>query len=198
MIPNMVVMVPANGSELRLMTQFAYEHDGPIAMRYPRGNTSIWDENATEPIQLGKGKVLQEGSDVALFAVGIMVETAIAVAEILKEQGINTAVINARFVKPLDEELLQKFAKHCQLIVTLEENVIAGGFGSAALESLQQSGTVVPVQTVGLPDRYISQGSPEQQREEAGLSVTKIVGSITGHLRKLQVKTNKFENLKAS
>jgi 1-deoxy-D-xylulose-5-phosphate synthase len=167
------------------MTQFAYEHDGPIAMRYPRGNTAIWDENASEPIQLGKGKVIQEGSDVALFAVGVMVETAIAVAEILEEQGLSVAVINARFVKPLDEELLQQFAKSCQLIVTLEENVIAGGFGSAVLESLQQSGTVVPVQTIGLPDRYISQGSPEQQREEAGLSVTKIVGSITGRLKEL-------------
>jgi 1-deoxy-D-xylulose-5-phosphate synthase len=198
MIPNMVVMVPADGSELRLMTQFAYEHDGPIAMRYPRGKTAIWDENAAAPIQLGKGKVIQEGSDIALFAVGVMVETAIAIAEILEEQGLDVAVINARFVKPLDEELLQKFAKSCQLIVTLEENVIAGGFGSAVLESLQQSGTVAPVQTIGLPDRYISQGSPEQQREEAGLSVTKIVGSITGRLREIQLKSNKFRNVMAS
>ncbi|MEK9764105.1 MAG: transketolase C-terminal domain-containing protein, partial [Deltaproteobacteria bacterium] len=79
----------------RLMTQFAYEHDGPIAMRYPRGNTTAWDESATEPIQLGKGMVLQDGSDVAIFAVGVMVETAIAVAEILKEQGLSVAVINA-------------------------------------------------------------------------------------------------------
>ena len=191
MIPNMVVMVPADGSELRLMTQFAYEHDGPIAMRYPRGNTTAWDESATEPIQLGKGMVLQDGSDVAIFAVGVLVETAIAVAEILKEQGLRVAVINARFVKPLDEKLLQKFAKSCQLIVTLEENVIAGGFGSAVLESLQQSGTVVPVQTIGLPDRYISQGSPEQQREDAGLSVTKIVGSITGRLKELTPRIQK-------
>jgi 1-deoxy-D-xylulose-5-phosphate synthase len=127
-----------------------------------------------------------------------MVETAIAVAEILEEQGLSVAVINARFIKPLDEELLQKFAKNCQLIVTLEENVIAGGFGSAVLESLQQFGTVAPVQTIGLPDRYISQGSPEQQREEAGLSVTKIVGSITGRLREIQLKSNKFRNVMAS
>ena len=173
------------------MTQFAYEHDGPIAMRYPRGNTTAWDESATEPIQLGKGMVLQDGSDVAIFAVGVLVETAIAVAEILREQGLDVAVINARFVKPLDEELLQQFAKSCQLIVTLEENVIAGGFGSAVLESLQQSGTVVPVQTIGLPDRYISQGSPEQQREDAGLSVTKIVGSITGRLKELMPRIQK-------
>ena len=100
-------------------------------------------------------------------------------------------MINARFVKPLDEKLLQKFAKSCELIVTLEENVIAGGFGSAALESLQQSGTVVPVQTIGLPDRYISQGSPEQQREDAGLSVTKIVGSITERLKELMPRIQK-------
>ena len=173
------------------MTQFAYEHDGPIAIRYPRGNTTTWDESSMEPIQLGKGMVLQDASDVAIFAVGIMVETAIAVAEILKEQGLDVAVINARFVKPLDEELLQKFAKRCQLIVTLEENVIAGGFGSAVLESLQQSGTIVPVQIIGLPDRYISQGSPEQQREDAGLSVTKIVGSITGRLKELTPGTQK-------
>ena len=180
------------------MTQFAYEHDGPIAMRYPRGNTTAWDESATEPIQLGKGMVLQEGSDVAIFAVGVLVETAIAVAEILKEQGLSVAVINARFVKPLDQKLLQQFAKRCQLIVTLEENVIAGGFGSAVLESLQQSETLVPVQTIGLPDRYISQGSPEQQREDAGLSVTKIVGSITAHLKEIQLKLNKFKKVKAS
>ena len=100
-------------------------------------------------------------------------------------------MINARFVKPLDEELLRKFAKRCQLIVTLEENVVAGGFGSAVLESLQQSGTIVPVQIIGLPDRYISQGSPEQQREDAGLSVTKIVGSITGRLKELTPRTQK-------
>ena len=160
-------------------------------MRYPRGNTTAWDESATEPIQLGKGMVLQEGSDVAIFAVGVMIETAIAVAEILKEQGLAVAVINARFVKPLDEELLQQFAERCQLILTLEENVIAGGFGSAVLEFLQQSETVVPVQTIGLPDRYISQGSPEQQREGAGLSVTKIVGSIIGRLKELTPRIQK-------
>ena len=198
MIPNMTVMVPADGGELKQMLQFAYEQEGPVALRYPRGNTSVWDEQVGVPLQLGKGIVLQEGSDLAIFAVGVMVETAQAVAELLQEQGLSVAVINARFVKPLDEELVTRYAQRCSLLVTLEENVIAGGFGSAVMECLQSQGLVVPIQTLGLPDRYLPQGSPDQQREEAGLSVTQVLNQITTRLRQVRKSNSGSARSKAS
>jgi 1-deoxy-D-xylulose-5-phosphate synthase len=192
MIPNMVVMAPAHGGELRQMVQFAYQHDqGPTAVRYPRGNTAIWDETAAPPLQLGKAHVLQEGHDLAIFAVGVMVETAEAVAKLLREQAISAAVINARFVKPLDTEVLEHFAQQTSLIVTLEENVIMGGFGAGILEHLQQNGIYTPVLPLGLPDRYLAQGTPDQQREDAGLSVTQVLFSITERLRLLREATPK-------
>src|SRR5581483_9881102 len=141
MIPNMSVMVPADYEEVRLMVEFAAAHDsGPISLRYPRGGGPkvVNPDRPTAPIVKGKAVVLREGKDVALLAVGNMVERSLMAAEMLKNEGIRAAVVNLRFVKPLDRELLLKLASSCPNFVSVEDNVLAGGMGSGILEFFEQ------------------------------------------------------------
>ncbi|MBF0238271.1 MAG: 1-deoxy-D-xylulose-5-phosphate synthase [SAR324 cluster bacterium] len=140
MIPSMVIMVPKNGAELRLMIDFAYHYSqGPIALRYPRGSSDELDESLCAPIELGCSEIIKQGSDIAIFAVGTMVQNAIDVAQLLEEQGYMAAVINIRFVKPLDVNMVKKFASETKLVVSLEENSAIGGMGSAILECLSEN-----------------------------------------------------------
>ena len=179
MIPGMVIMVPQDGAELKAMMDFAYHYDaGPCAIRYPRGNTDQLDESLLTPVTLGDSLVLQEGADIALFAVGVMVKIALEVAKLLEERGYSVAVINARFVKPLDTQTLCRFGRTTPLVVTLEENTIHGGFGSGVLETLSQHSCTPLTLTLGVPDRYIAQASPHQQQEDAGLSVILVLDAI--------------------
>jgi len=183
MIPNMTIMVPRNGAELRGMMELACNYEkGPSAIRYPRGNTAELDEKKSPKIELGKAHILRQGKDVALFAVGLMVDTAVQVAEILEAKGFSTAVINARFVKPLDEKVIVQFARKVKMLVSLEENTIHGGFGSGVLETLSEKGICVPTLQIGVPDRFIAQGSPEEQRESAELSPEQISTRILERL----------------
>ena len=183
MIPEMVVMVPKDGAELRRMIEFAHGYEaGPSAVRYPRGNTASLEEASVPPIELGKSHLLQPGRDVALLAIGTMVAIAEEVAEALKADGFSVAVVNARFVKPLDTTLIAEFAASVRLMVTLEENTAHGGFGSGVLEVLSGIGAVVPTQVFGIPDRFIAQGSPEEQREDAGLSAEQVLAKIRERL----------------
>ncbi len=192
MIPGMVIMAPKNGAELRAMVEFAYHYEeGPCAVRYPRDNTDQLDESQIAPIALGKADILQEGHDIALFAVGIMVKTATAVSKLLEKRGHSVAVINARFVKPLDTEVVCQFGKTAQLIVTFEENTIHGGFGSAILEKLSENSLVPLTLTLGVPDQFITQGTPDQQREDAGLSVTLALEAILKKWDNLSQKVKK-------
>jgi 1-deoxy-D-xylulose-5-phosphate synthase len=174
-IPNMMVMAPANESECRQMLQTAYEHPGPAMVRYPRGSgpgVAPSDELTTLPI--GKGEVCREGRGIALLSFGSMLEPALQAAEEL-----DATAVNMRFVKPLDEALVQRLAKNHELLVTLEENVVQGGAGSAVNECL--AGLDQPVRTLnlGLPDRFVDQASSEQQLAECGLDSSGIVRSIT-------------------
>lgn len=194
MIPGMVIMVPQDGAELKAMMDFAYHYNkGPCAVRYPRGNTDQTDPSPVAPIALGKALILKEGHDIALFAVGVMVKTALEVAKLLEERGYSVGVINARFVKPLDEDIIYLFGKTVQLIVTLEENTIHGGFGSGVLEKLSEHGLNTPLTlTLGVPDRYIAQASPNQQQEDAGLSVTLTLDAILKKWELLPQKVKKI------
>tara|TARA_B100001996_G_scaffold104731_2_gene78728 strand:- start:2003 stop:3940 length:1938 start_codon:yes stop_codon:yes gene_type:complete len=192
MIPNMTIMVPRNGAELRGMMELACNYEnGPLAIRYPRGNTVELDENKSPQIEFGKAHVLRKGQDVALFAVGVMVDTAEEVADVLEAKGFSAAVINARFVKPLDEKVIVQFGGKVKLLVSLEENTIHGGFGSGVLESLSEKGMCVPTLQIGVPDRFIAQGSPEEQRQATELSPEQISTRILERLPVTEKEINK-------
>ena len=183
MIPNMTIMVPRNGAELRGMMELASNYEtGPLAIRYPRGNTAELDEKKIPQIEYGKAHVLRKGQDVALFAVGSMVDTAEKVANLLEKKGYSVAVVNARFVKPLDGNVIVQFAEKVKLLVSLEENTIHGGFGSGVLETLSEQGICVPTLQIGVPDRFIAQGSPEEQFQAAELSPEQISKRILERL----------------
>ena len=192
MIPNMTIMVPRNGAELRGMMELASNYEtGPLAIRYPRGNTAELDEKKIPQIEYGKAHVLRKGQDVALFAVGSMVDTAEKVADLLEEKGYSTAVVNARFVKPLDGNVVVQFAEKVKLLVSLEENTIHGGFGSGVLETLSEQGICVPTLQIGVPDRFIAQGSPEEQFQAAELSPEQISKRILERLPATAEKIDK-------
>ena len=170
MMPNMTVMAPKDENELRRMLITALSLDGPAALRYPRGTAAgvpLTDD--VQPLPLGKGEILREGGDVCFLAVGSMTANALQAAELLAADSIAAEVINMRFVKPLDRELLLEAAGHVKLLVTVEENVLAGGFGSAVLECLADAGRTVPLLRLGIPDRFVSQGDRSLLWEECGL-----------------------------
>ena len=179
-VPNMVVMAPSDENELRNMLYTAVEHNGPIALRYPRGNgEGVVIEPGFKKLEIGKGLLLEEGKDYALLAVGRMVGVAKTVRALLKKEGLEGTVANMRFVKPLDEKLLVSIARKNKVLLTLEENVVAGGFGSAVLEALQKNGiSDCAVKQVGIPDQFIEHGKPQLQREHCGLEPQQIAAEV--------------------
>jgi 1-deoxy-D-xylulose-5-phosphate synthase len=188
-LPNMVLMAPRDEAMLAHMLRTAIEHDGPAALRYPRGaaeGVQLPAEAATIPI--GSGEVLASGERVALLGYGYGVAVALGAAEHLAEHGIEPTVADARFAKPLDAELLERLALGHDLIVTIEENVLAGGFGSAALEHLEdafaeRSAERARLLRVGLPDRYVTHGKPALLREEVGLTGPAVAERVLAALR---------------
>ena len=179
-VPNMVVMAPADENELRDMLYTAVVHNGPIALRYPRGNgEGVALEPGFRKMEIGKGVVVEEGKQYALLAVGRMVGVAKAVRALLKKEGLEGTVVNMRFVKPLDEALLLSVAKKNKVLLTLEENSVIGGFGSAVLEALQRNGVSdCAVKQIGIPDRFIEHGKPQLQREFCGLEAPSIAEEV--------------------
>jgi 1-deoxy-D-xylulose-5-phosphate synthase len=173
----MVVMAPKDEVELRdmLKTAVDWEH-GPIALRYPRGN-ALGTETARPPVALpvGKAELIREGRDIAILAIGSRVITAENAAALLAERGVDAAVVNARFVKPLDEDLILRLARKTGAVVTIEENVAHGGFGSAVLELLAREGVQIPVQVIAIPDRIFDHASQDSLRKQAGIEVQDLV-----------------------
>ncbi|MDJ0647314.1 MAG: 1-deoxy-D-xylulose-5-phosphate synthase [Xenococcaceae cyanobacterium MO_188.B19] len=180
-IPNMVIMAPKDEAELQRMVVTGVNHtDGPIAMRYPRGNgvgVPLMEEG-WEEIEIGKGEILRSGDDVLLLGYGTMVHPAMQVAEILSEHGIEATVINARFVKPLDIELILPLAKRIGKVVTLEEGCIMGGFGTAVLEALQDNDVFVPVKRLGVPDILVDHAKPDESKADLGLTSPQMAETI--------------------
>ncbi len=179
MIPNMVVMAPKDENELQHMLYTAVKHNGPAAVRYPRGNgVGVSLDWQLKELEIGKAEELTSGNDVAIWAIGHHVHTALLAAEELERQGIKATVVNARFVKPLDTELLESTAKTCGKVVTIEENALMGGFGSAILEELSNMGLGdVKVKRLGIPDRFIEHGSQQLLRKQVGLDVDSVVSA---------------------
>jgi 1-deoxy-D-xylulose-5-phosphate synthase len=171
-IPNMVLMSPKDEDELADMMKTALELPGPCAIRYPRG-TVVGVERKEEPqaIPLGKAEVLKDGSDVAILGLGPMNALALELAARLEHDGFTAAVINPRFVKPIDREMLAAYAARVSAFVTFEDHVKMGGFGTAVAEALQDLGSAVPVVRIGWPDQFIEHGKIEDLRKKYGLSV---------------------------
>ena len=184
-MPNMTILAPKNLWELSDMIKFAVDYDGPIAVRYPRGEANTGLKEFRAPICLGKSEVIHEGSRVALLAVGSMVKMAEEVQKQLKERmDMDAALVNARFVKPIDEELLRSFADTYELVVTLEENVKDGGFGERVLAFAEEEDLPFGVEIIALPDRFIPHGSVSYQMKQVGFTPEDICGRIEEYYRK--------------
>ena len=178
-IPNLTIMAPRDEQELRRAMATALVNEGPLAYRYPRGNgVGLPLDQPYEPIPVGCGEKLRDGKQGVIFAAGTTVAAALAAAEELAKEGVGLAVIDPRFLKPLDRNLIAAEARRCGVVVTVEENVLAGGFGSAVLELLAEEGIAVRVLRLGLPDVFIEQGSQEELLACYGLDAAGIAGSI--------------------
>ena len=185
-MPNMCVMAPKDEEELRHMLATAIAIEGPAAVRYPRGaGLGVPLTDSLETLPVGKAEVLQEEGDIAFLAVGTMVEKAKEAAAILKEEGIEAAVVNMRFIKPLDTELLGEMARTKRLLITAEENVLAGGFGSAVAEYLADHGLEVPLLRFGIPDRFIEQGTRRELLSLCGLQPDEMAERIRERLSQM-------------
>ena len=185
-MPNMTVMAPKDEDELRHMLKTAVGMNGPVAVRYPRGSgVGVELSDSLNTLHIGKAEVLREGSDVCLWAIGTMVESAMKLAEKLAEQGINAGVVNMRFAKPIDKELLLAHAEKYKNIVTLEEGCLRGGVGSAVLEALNEArllGTC-KVLNFGIPDEFILHGDKQRLFQDIGLDVETMAGKVTAFVK---------------
>ncbi len=179
--PNIVLMAPKDEAEMRDMLYTAIEYPGPAALRYPRGNGFGVDiSGAPKQIEIGKAEILRDGGEVAILAYGSMVYPAIEAAKNLEKDGIESTVINARFVKPLDSELIIALARSCRLIVTVEDAYLAGGFGSAVLELLEENSLSDKIKVVrmGVPDRIVTHGDPKLLMAKYGLDADGIYSRV--------------------
>jgi 1-deoxy-D-xylulose-5-phosphate synthase len=180
-IPNLVIMAPKDEAELQRMVVTGVEYtDGAIAMRYPRGNGQGVPlmEEGWEALPIGKAEILRSGDDVLILGYGSMVYPALQAAEILSEHGVEATVINARFVKPLDTELILPLAKRIGKVVTLEEGCLMGGFGSAVLEALADNNVLVPVKRLGVPDILVDHAEPNESFASLGLTTPQIADQV--------------------
>ncbi|MBT5027939.1 MAG: 1-deoxy-D-xylulose-5-phosphate synthase [Nitrospina sp.] len=170
-LPNMVVMAPKDENELRNMLKTCVYHTGPTAIRYPRGSgLGVPLDAEMQTLEIGKGEVIQDGTDIAIFAYGHTVDWAQTVADKFEKEGVSVAVINARFAKPVDKELIVRYALKARCLVTTEEHSLKGGFGSAILEALQEEQMVhVPVKCIGLGDIVLEHGAVGDQRRDLKL-----------------------------
>lgn len=170
MIPNLTLMAPADGEEMTAMLQAAFLMEGPVAVRYPRGAAEQSGEAAeTEPVQKGKGRILREGRELAILALGRGVALGLETARLLHQNGLDALVFNARFAKPLDQEGITDIARRYPYIITIEDNCLAGGFASSVLEMLADAGLHPQMMRVGLPDEFVQHGSVDKLFDHLGM-----------------------------
>jgi 1-deoxy-D-xylulose-5-phosphate synthase len=177
MIPNMVVGAPADATELCAMIETAVDHDGPIAIRYPKGAAVSVPSVPVASLPVGEAQLLSEGSDVMLVAAGRMVETAEKAAVDIRTKGHSVGVVNARWVKPLDPRILE-WAAPARHVVTLEDNVVAGGFGAAVMEAFSGAGVMKEITCIGVPDRFLPFGSPSDLAQSIGVDPDSVVSRV--------------------
>jgi len=170
-VPNIIHMVPKDEDELADMLYTAMLHEGPSAVRYPRGTgPGVPVKEQPRALEIGVAEVIQDGQDVAVFGLGALLPEAERLAVMLEQEGFSVAVINPRFAKPIDRECVAKYGQRCGLLITLEDHVLAGGFGSAVLETLNEMEISVPVARIGWPDEFIEHGKVEALRAKYGIS----------------------------
>ncbi|MCP9774489.1 1-deoxy-D-xylulose-5-phosphate synthase [Cyanobium sp. WAJ14-Wanaka] len=179
-VPNFTVMAPKDEAELQRMLVTSIHHSGPCALRIPRGEGEgvPLAEEGFEPLEIGRGELLTDGDDLLIVAYGAMVAPAMATAGLLQEQGVRAAVINARFLRPLDEALILPMAERIGRVVTMEEGSLAGGFGSAVVETLVDHNVLVPVYRIGIPDVLVDHATPDQSKQSLGLTPAQMADSI--------------------
>ena len=188
-IPNIIHMVPKDEDELADMMYTAMLHPGPSAIRYPRGigpGTTVKEQPRT--LGIGKAELIQEGRDVVILGLGALLPMAQELAGELKQQGLSSAVINPRFVKPIDRELLADYARRAGVVVTFEDHVLMGGFGTAVMEALSEMEIEVPVVRIGWPDKFIEHGKVEALRAKYGISVESALEKLAPYLKKMPRK----------
>jgi 1-deoxy-D-xylulose-5-phosphate synthase len=198
--PNVIMMAPKDEAEMRDMLLTAIEYNGPAALRYPRGNGIGVDiSQPPKKIEIGKAEIIRDGGDVAILAYGSMVTVAVQAAESMASEGINATVVNARFVKPLDSELILALAREMRLLVTVEDAYLAGGFGSAVLEVLEQNGLSdrIKVIRMGVPDRIVTHGDPKLLLAKYGLDADGIYSKISQTLEVLDEKRVNEKRIRA-
>jgi 1-deoxy-D-xylulose-5-phosphate synthase len=178
-LPNMVVMAPKDENELARMLTTSIAHKGPIAVRYPRGDVEgVKIEKRDIPLTIGKGEILYKGNDLLILAIGRCVSEALTARLTLAEEGISATVVNCRFVKPLDADLIAALAGEIPRIITVEENVRQGGFGSAVLECLSDQGiTGFRIQCIGIPDTFVEHGPQKLLRSKYKIDAPAILNT---------------------
>lgn len=177
-IPNMTIMAPKNKWELSDMMKFAMEYNHPVAVRYPRGTAYDGLNEFRSPIELGKSEIIYKGNEIALFALGSMVITAEKVADILRENGIDATLVNARFAKPFDEQCIRDLSDNHRILVTLEENVLSGGFGEHISTFVQQEDIDMDVINIAIPNAYVEHGNVEQLKKILGIDAESVAARI--------------------
>lgn len=178
-MPNMTVMAPKNVWELDKMLEFAVNFDGPIAVRYPRGKAYTGLDEFTDNIEYGKSEVIAKGGDIALIAVGSMVETAWKVKKLLEDKGVDVSVVNARFIKPIDEAMLSETVSRHHFIVTMEEGILTGGFGQSVSHWCQENAKDMSViKNIALPDKFIEHGSVDLLKKKYEIDALSIAKKI--------------------
>jgi 1-deoxy-D-xylulose-5-phosphate synthase len=178
-LPNLVLMAPKNGAEIRDMMAFALQYEGPIAMKYPRGAAWQGLPEHRAPIELGRSEWIREGNRVVILAVGNIMEECAAAAELLAQAGVEPGLVNVRFVRPYDEEMLRKAAAEYDYIVTVEENELTGGFGQMVSAFYQRENIDANVLSLGIPDCFVEHSTVARQREQAGIDAASIARQIT-------------------
>lgn len=174
-MPNMIIMAPSNENELQHMLKTALKQPGPTAIRYPRGaGEGVQMDEELQEIPVGEGRLLRTGGDVTLLAIGTMVKAALKAADLLQKQGLAATVIDARFVKPLDAKLITEWAQKTGHVITIEDHVKAGGFGSAVLELLAEQEIQAHVKRLALPDKFVTHGKQDELKAEYGLTAENI------------------------
>jgi len=185
-LPNMVVMAPKDENELQHMLRTAVEHDGPAALRFPRGNgMGVPLDPEIKALPLGVAELLRDGEDVAVVAIGSLVHAALEAATALAAEGVSVALLNARFVKPLDTARITALARRCRALITVEEHSGMGGFGGAVLESLAEAGILLPTRCLAVPDRFVEHGDTKALHAALGLDAAGIERAVLALLEEL-------------
>ena len=188
-IPNMVHMDPKDEEEFANMLYTAMLHHGPIAIRYPRGaGMGVAPKAKLRQLAIGQSELIQTGEQIAIFSLGAMLPVALETAHQLEAEGFSVAVINARFAKPIDKQSVQYWARRAELLISFEDHVLSGGFGSALLEELNRLDLHIPLIRIGWPDQFIEHGKPEALRLKYGLSAHAAVERARPYLMSRQSK----------